>query len=570
MPVRTNHTDGGSLNIETLAFTLSETGISDSELPDLSDSDSEVSGTPGLKPCNACLPHETMGCYRYLSSSRPVLNSASISALHSAYSSGSRNPVLAHKPVAKKVRAVSAPLKEEYHVIRRLPDDPLAGLIPLPTHPPAFTPGIWFMQERSNALDLDPAGWLWPEELKLVQRLVRIHEKAFAWIPTERGRLDERYFPPVKIPTIQHTPWVVHNMPIPAAIQQDVIQIIKDWIALGVYEPSTAAYRSRWFCVLKGDGKSLRLVHDLQPLNAVTIRDASTPLFVEQLTESFAGYAVYGMMDLFAGYDQRPLHVESQDMTTFSSPLRPQWLTMLPMGYTNVVQIYQADMSFILQEEIPHYTMPFIDDLPVKSGMTRYQDADGSYETMPAIPGIRRFIWEHLIIVNQILQHLQNVGATVSAKKFVLAAPDAVIVGHKCTFEGQIPHEAKVQKIQDWPECASVMHVHGFLGTYGVLRIFIRNFAAIARPLVNLTRKGVPFEWGESQQKAMQHLKDEIIKSPALRRLDYASGREVILAVDTSVIVVGYILSQEGDDGKRYPNRFGSLSLTEIESRYSQ
>jgi hypothetical protein len=525
-PVRTNHTDGGSSSIQTPAFTLSETGISDSESPDLSDlsdSDGEASGTPGLKPCNACLPHETMGCYRYLSSSRSGLNSTSISALHCAYSSGSRNPVLAYKPVAKKVRVVSAPLQEEYHVIKRLPDDPLAGLIPLPTHPPTFAPGIWFTQERSDALDLDPAGWLWPEELKLVQWLVRIHEKAFTWIPTECGRLDEQYFPPVKIPTIQHTPWVVRNMPIPAVIQQDMIQSIKDRITSGVYEPSTTAYHSCWFCVLKGDGKSLRLVHDLQPLNAVTIRDASTPPFVEQLAESFAGYAVYGMMDLFAGYDQRPLHVESRDMTTFSSPLGPQWLTMLLMGYTNAVQIYQADMSFILQEEIPHYTMPFIDDLPVKSGTTRYQDEDGSYETMPENPGIRRFIWEHLIVVNRILQHLQNVGATISAKKFILATLDAVIVGHKCTFEGRIPHEAKVQKIQDWPECTSVMHVCGFLGTCGVLHIFIRNFATIARPLVNLTRKGVPFEWGESQQKAMQRLKDKIIKSPALRWLDYAS-----------------------------------------------
>ena len=55
----------------------------------------------------------------------------------------------------------------------------------------------------------------------------------------------------------------------------------------------------------------LRLVHDLQPLNAVTIRDSSVPPFVEHLAELFGGYVVYGMMDLFAGYDQRPLHVDS-------------------------------------------------------------------------------------------------------------------------------------------------------------------------------------------------------------------------------------------------------------------
>ena len=68
----------------------------------------------------------------------------------------------------------------------------------------------------------------------------------------------------------------------------------------------------------------------------------------------------------------------------------------------------------------------------------------------------------------------------------------------------------------------------------------------------------------------MTRLKDEIIKSPALRRLDYESGREVVLAVDTSVIAVGFILSQEGDDGKRYPNWFCSISLTTVKSRYSQ
>ena len=68
----------------------------------------------------------------------------------------------------------------------------------------------------------------------------------------------------------------------------------------------------------------------------------------------------------------------------------------------------------------------------------------------------------------------------------------------------------------------------------------------------------------------MIRLKDEIIQSPALWRLDYESGQEIVLAVDTLVIAVGFILSQEGEDGKRYPNRFGSISLTSVESRYSQ
>ena len=68
------------------------------------------------------------------------------------------------------------------------------------------------------------------------------------------------------------------------------------------------------------------------------------------------------------------------------------------------------------------------------------------------------------------------------------------------------------------------MQVRGFLGTCGVLRIFIQNFAAIARLLVGLTRKSIPFKWGEAQHAAMIRLKDEIIQSLALRRLEYKSG----------------------------------------------
>ena len=235
-------------------------------------------------------------------------------------------------------------------------------------------------------------------------------------------------------------------------------------------------------------------MHNLQPLNAVTIWDSSVPLFIEHLAELFGGYMVYSMMDLFARYDQRPLHMDSRDMTTFNSPLGPHRLTTLSMGHTNTVQIYQTDMAFILQDEIPHHTMPFIDDLPVKSETSQYQRPDGSYETIPENPGIRLFIWKHLTVVHRILQCLQNVNATILAKKFVLATLDATIVSHKCTSEGWVPHEAKIQKIRDWPECENLMQVREFLGTCRVLRIFIQNFAAITRLLVGLTRKGITFQ----------------------------------------------------------------------------
>ena len=92
----------------------------------------------------------------------------------------------------------------------------------------------------------------------------------------------------------------------------------------------------------------------------------------------------------------------------------------------------------------------------------------------------------------------------------------------------------------------------------------------ISRPLVALTRKGAAFKFGEEERAAMEKLKTTLANSPALRAIDYDCDREVILAVDSSVIGVGFILLQVGEDGKHYPNRFGSLAWNERERNYSQ
>ncbi len=56
----------------------------------------------------------------------------------------------------------------------------------------------------------------------------------------------------------------------------------------GKYEPSSVSYRSTFFVVEKKGG-ALRVVHDLQPLNAVTVRDATLPPCINNMIKSFSG-----------------------------------------------------------------------------------------------------------------------------------------------------------------------------------------------------------------------------------------------------------------------------------------
>ncbi|KAG5729873.1 hypothetical protein E4T56_gene13854 [Termitomyces sp. T112] len=103
-------------------------------------------------------------------------------------------------------------------------------------------------------------GFLWPEEMKAVHHLMMLQNEAFAWDDSQRGRLKEEFFPPVVMPVIPHTPWVLKNIPIAPGLRDKICQMIKQKIEAGVYEPSNSSYRSQWFTVLKKDGPNATIM----------------------------------------------------------------------------------------------------------------------------------------------------------------------------------------------------------------------------------------------------------------------------------------------------------------------
>ena len=89
-----------------------------------------LSAVDRTAPCYPDFPHSTPSpVYTFLSSTQSVLSSVHLSAFSATYDFDPILHSLAYKPVAKKVRPVLAPLKEEYQMLCWLPDDPLAGLI---------------------------------------------------------------------------------------------------------------------------------------------------------------------------------------------------------------------------------------------------------------------------------------------------------------------------------------------------------------------------------------------------------------------------------------------------------
>lgn len=477
-----------------------------------------------------------------------------------------------YKPVALKTKPVLGELPEKFRIVRKVIGDPLEHLPALNPVPPKYSPYGRYTQERKELFDKAHPGFLWPAERDLLHHFMMLHQDGFAWNDSERGHFREDFFPPVDMPVIPHTPWVQRNIPIPPGIYNNVCALIKKKMDAGVFEPSNSSYRSRWFCVAKKDGVSLRMVQSLEPLNKVTIQHSGVPPFTDQVAEHFAGRACGSMMDLYVGYDERALATSSRDYTTFQSPFGALRLTTLPMGWTNSVPIFHDDVTHILQSEIPHVTQPYIDDVPVRGPATRYIQSNGEPETIPENAGIRRFVWEHFQDLNRVVQRMKYCGGTFSGYKTFLCTPEITVLGHRCTIDGRLPDQSRVEKVTNWAPCLDLSDVRAFLGTIGVCRLFIRNFAHRAHHLVKLTRKDIPWEFGEAQLGAMQDLKDALMASPALKPIDYQSVAPVILSVDTSSIAVGFILAQcdPNNTKLRYFAKFGSITLNEREGRFSQ
>src|ERR1700759_4491979 len=79
---------------------------------------------------------------------------------------------------------------------------------------------------------------------------------------------------------------------------------------------------------------------------------------------------------------------------------------------------------------------------------------------------------------------------------------------------------AKLAGIKQWPEPTTIKQVRSFLGFANFYHKFIGHYLEIARPLNNLTKKDIKFEWVEECQKAFNMLKEKFLEEPVLKMIN--------------------------------------------------
>ncbi|KAL3698023.1 hypothetical protein R1sor_012099 [Riccia sorocarpa] len=414
-----------------------------------------------------------------------------------------------YKAVAKKMKPMAVQLSaDSQQQVQRVTNEPILR------NPQRV--GHKFTRETLEQLQIGGGEFLNSDEKRVFEAMIQRHGRAFSFVAEEIGCADPAVVAPMIIFTVPHVPW------------------------------------------------DMRPILDLQPANSVTIRNLGTGPIVDEVADAFAGHAIYSIGDLYSGYDQFQLALESRDLTTIRTPLGLMRMCTLPQGATNSVAHMQNAMHKVLRDFVPEVTIPFVDDIPIKGCVIEEKDSSITVE------GCRRFVSDHIRDVERILTRLEEVHLTLSGAKSHFGVSEILVVGHLCGAFGRRPNPEKMDALARMKDCQSVSEVRRFLGSCVFYRMSVPHYAHLADPLYALLRKDVRFVWREEQKLAMKRLNEVLKSSHCLRPLNYDCGRPIIVTVDTSPKAVGWAIGQDDAEGVRFATRFGARILTQTQRDYPQ
>jgi len=165
------------------------------------------------------------------------------------------------------------------------------------------------------------------------------------------------------------------------------------------------------------------------------------------------------------------------------------------------------------------------------------------------------------------LDRLSEVGLTVNREKCKFPLSKLTFFSHELTSDGINPSKEKVAAIRDAQPPKDASEVQSFMGLVQYSEKFMPDVASIAKPIQELTRKGVTFKWGEEQQTAFQELKCLITQAETLGYFRVDCRKRIV--ADVSPVGLGAVLAQE-QGGTWRAVLYASRSLTDVERHYSQ
>ena len=216
---------------------------------------------------------------------------------------------------------------------------------------------------------------------------------------------------------------------------------------------------------------------------------------IDEIYAKLKGSSVYSTFDMRSGYYHMGLSAESQAKSAFviGGPHTAKFeFKVCPFGLAQAPAYFQRMVNEVLRG-LP-FAFVYLDDILIFS-----PDMD-----------------THLKHVSQLFDRLREADLKLKESKCNFLKAHVQYLGHLISGKGIEPVPEKLESIKNMPPPTTPKEVKQFLGLIGYYRKFIPKFSDVARPLTNLTKKDVLFEWTPDCQQTFQLLKDLLMAEPIL------------------------------------------------------
>lgn len=120
-----------------------------------------------------------------------------------------------------------------------------------------------------------------------------------------------------------------------------------------------------------------------------------------------------------------------------------------------------------------------------------------------------------------VFDRLLAAGLKLKARKCTLFAKEVEYLGHIVSVRGIATSPEKIKVVKQWPIPSNLTELRSFVGFCRYYRRFVPNFAMIAKPLHDLTKKNITFRWNDDCQTAFDRLRKELATALVLAHPDF-------------------------------------------------
>ena len=319
---------------------------------------------------------------------------------------------------------------------------------------------------------------------------------------------------------------------------------IDEHLKSGKIRKSQSPQASLFFFIQHKDG-GLRPCQDYRYLNEHTVNNAYPLSLISTLIDKLKGAKYFSKMDIQWGYNNICIKEGDKWKAAFTTPFGLYEPLVMFFGQCNSPLTFQAFMDSTFG------------DMIMEGWLIIYMDNVLEFTEM---------LEECQEQTKRMLDRMKEEDLYLKLAKCAFNQTEVEYLGLVVRNGEVLMDPTKLKAVEQWKLPKSVKAVRSFIRFCNFYRKFILNFSALARPLHDLTKKGVSFHWGKEQDDAFIKLKETFLSAPVIKMLD--TTRLFFVMTDASLAATGGILMQKDSNGDLHPCAYHSTTFSPAEQNY--